>query len=163
MEHNKKFPMKQKTISILLTILMSMVGTKAFAHDIEVMNDDGVTIYYNYFNEGKELEVAGATDYGDSLVIPEKVTFMNRERKVTSIGSYALAWKYFKKVVLPPSIVYIQERAFSGSQLSSINLPDNLKSIGAYAFEQCHIQSINIPNSTNIIDEYAFANVSKRV
>ena len=58
--------MKQVTTTILLTILLSMVGTKALAYDIEVKNDDGVTIYYNYINDGKELEVTYRNeDYQD--------------------------------------------------------------------------------------------------
>ena len=36
---------------------MSMTGAKAFAHDIEVTNADGVTIYYNWINDKTELEV----------------------------------------------------------------------------------------------------------
>ena len=36
---------------------MSMAGIKAYAYDIAVENADGVNIYYNYYNEGKELEV----------------------------------------------------------------------------------------------------------
>ena len=39
--------MKQTIFSILLTMLMSMVGTKAFAEDIVVENSDGIKIYYN--------------------------------------------------------------------------------------------------------------------
>ncbi len=42
--------MKQLNITFLLTMLMSMIGIQAFAHDIEVANADGVTIYYNYIN-----------------------------------------------------------------------------------------------------------------
>ena len=50
--------MKQHIFTkILLMLLMSMVGTKALAHDIEVQNADGVTIYYNYINDGTELAV----------------------------------------------------------------------------------------------------------
>ena len=49
--------MKQISLSILLTLLMSMAGIKAYAYDIAVENADGVTIYYNYYNEGKELQV----------------------------------------------------------------------------------------------------------
>ena len=50
--------MKQLSTSILLTMLMSMVGIKALAwEDIAVENADGVTIYYNYINDGTELEV----------------------------------------------------------------------------------------------------------
>ncbi len=37
---------KQIFIPILLTLLMSMVGTKSFAHDIAVANADGKYIYY---------------------------------------------------------------------------------------------------------------------
>ena len=35
---------------------MSMVGTKASAYDIAVENEDGVTIYYNYINDGKVVK-----------------------------------------------------------------------------------------------------------
>ena len=48
---------KQSFITILLSVLMSMVGANALAYDIAVENADGVTIYYNYINDGKELEV----------------------------------------------------------------------------------------------------------
>ena len=57
--------MKDFKLSILLSILLSMVGAKAFAYDIAVKNSDGVTIYYNYINEGLELEVVAN---GNSLV-----------------------------------------------------------------------------------------------
>ena len=49
--------MKQLNITFLLTMLMSMIGIQAFAHDIEVANADGVTIYYNYKNNSTELAV----------------------------------------------------------------------------------------------------------
>ena len=37
---------KQSLITILLATLMSMNGAKVLAHDIEVSNADGVTIYH---------------------------------------------------------------------------------------------------------------------
>ena len=40
--------MRHVIISILLTVLISMFGAKAFAYDIAVENADGVTIYYIY-------------------------------------------------------------------------------------------------------------------
>ena len=49
--------MKHLQITFMLTVLMSLVGTKASAQDIAVKNSDGVTIYYNYINDGTELEV----------------------------------------------------------------------------------------------------------
>ena len=42
---------------VLFTILAMLVSVSAFSHDIEVKNADGVTIYYNYSADGKELTV----------------------------------------------------------------------------------------------------------
>ena len=44
-------------LTILLAALISMASTKALAYDIAVQNADGVTIYYNYSSDGKELSV----------------------------------------------------------------------------------------------------------
>ena len=41
----------------LLLFAMILLPLVASAHDIEVQNADGVTIYYNYINDGTELEV----------------------------------------------------------------------------------------------------------
>ena len=49
--------MKQLFISSFLIVLMSMVGEKAYAYDIAVNNANGVTIFYNYVNDGMNLEV----------------------------------------------------------------------------------------------------------
>ena len=44
----------KKLLLILVTIFLPMVAS---AHEFSVENADGVTIYYNYTNDGKELEV----------------------------------------------------------------------------------------------------------
>ena len=84
--------MRTKRIGILLTILISMVATKAFAYDIAVEND-GVTIYYNYINNGRYLEVTYYSEnnpsYSGSVMIPSEVTYDNITRNVISIGSSA--------------------------------------------------------------------------
>ena len=83
----------------LLLFAMILLPLVASAHDIEVKNADGVTIYYNYFNNGTELEVTFrgssyndySNEYQGNVAIPEEVTYMNRTRKVTSIGNYAFS------------------------------------------------------------------------
>ena len=86
--------MKFLSTKILFAILLSMMGINAFAHDIEVKNADGVTIYYNYINNGTELEVTSGQRYQGNIVIPEEVTYMTRTRKVTSIGYEAFRGCY---------------------------------------------------------------------
>ena len=75
----------------LLLFAMLLLPLVASAHDIEVQNADGVTIYYNYINNGTELEVtySNSNKYQGNVAIPEEVTYMNRTRKVTSIGNSA--------------------------------------------------------------------------
>ncbi len=108
----------------LLLLIFSLLPLVASAHDIEVKNADGVTIYYNYTNDGKELAVTFRGDksnsypneYRGNIVIPDEVTYMNRTRRVTSIGSSAF---------------------FNSSQLTSITIPNSVTSIGGYAFDEC--------------------------
>ena len=164
--------MKQHIFTkILLMLLMSMVGTKALAHDIEVQNADGVTFYYNYINDGTELEVtfrgsksdSYSNEYQGNVAIPEEVTYMNRTRKVTSIGSWAFEdCSGLTSVTIPNSVTSIGESAFYYcSSLTSVTIPNSVTSIGNFAFYYCKgLTSVTIPNSVTSIGKYAFANCS---
>ena len=149
--------MKHVVNYYLLIVLVSMLGVKAFAYDIEVKNSDGVTIYYNYINDGKELEVAKGW-YSGTVSIPEEVTFMNRTRKVTSIGIYAFEGRVLTNVTIPNSVTSIGISAFEGCDLTSITIPNSVINIGGSAFKCCSLTSVIIPNSVTTIGSYAFEN-----
>ena len=163
--------MKQFILSILLTLLMSTAGINAFAYDIAVENADGVTIYYNYYKEGKELQVTylnsnnsyqdNKNAYIDNVVIPEEVMYMNRTRKVTSIGEYAFSYcSGLTSVTIPNNVTSIGERVFQYcSLLTSVTIPNNVTSIGGSAFSGCfRLTSVTIPNSVTSIEDYTFYN-----
>ena len=146
---------------------MILLPLVASAHDIEVKNADGKTIYYNYINNGTELEVTyqGSSydsysgEYQGNVVIPEEVTFMNRTLKVTSIGEGAFrGCSGLTSITIPNSVTSIEWYAFWGcSSLTSITIPNSVTSIGGSAFYNCSgLTSITIPNSVTGIGYMEF-------
>ena len=118
--------MKKQCITFLLTILISMMGVQGFAHDIEVANADGVTIYYTYINNIPELEVScqGFTfdsfsnEYTGHVVIPETVTYNGTTYSVTSIGGSAFRdCSSLTSVTIPNSVTSIGYGAFLGTSI----------------------------------------------
>ena len=151
-----------------LVLLMSMASTKVFAYDIAVANADGKTIYYNYINNGTELEVtndgSSFTEYSGNIVIPETVNIMNHSRKVTSIGSAAFSGhgsSNLTSVTIPNSVTSIGNYAFYNCGLKSVTIPNSVTSIGSYAFEGCSgLTSMTIGNGVTSIGFEAFARCS---
>ena len=129
--------MRKLQLSFLLAILMSMVGTKAFAYDAEI---DG--IYYNFSNNGATVTYKAYeqwnyfSDYTGEVSIPGSVTYNGTTYSVTSIGNYA----------------------FCGcSSLTSVTIPESVTSIGEYAFLDCSgLTSVTIGSSVTSIDRGAF-------
>ena len=152
--------MKAKRICLLLTILLCMVSSKAFAYDIAVENEDRVTIYYNYINDGKELEVTPAPSrYSGDIVIPSEVTYENITRKVTAIGDFAFErCSSLTSVVIPNSVIYLGSEPFAYSySLTSVSIGNSVATIGDFAFAKCSsLTSVTIGNSVERICERAF-------
>ena len=149
---------------LFLSTLLLALPLLASAYDIAVENADGVTIYYNYYNNGTELEVTSSSSssprYSGVVNIPEEVTYMGRTRKVTRIGYEAFQNCYdMTSVTIPNSVTTIETGAFNGcSGLTSVTIPNSVTTIGGYAFNKCTgLTSVTIPNSVTSIGEAAFS------
>ena len=148
----------------MLTLLMSMVCIQASAHDIEAVNNDGVTIYYVWTNNNTELEVSFKGDswrsyaYTGIVAIPESVTYNGTSFPVTSIGNNAFKYNSVTSVTIPNTVTTIDEGAFLGCRsLTSVNIPNSVTAIGKKVFSGCQrLTNINIPNSVTTIGESIF-------
>lgn len=146
-------------LHIILTLLLCCAGTKTFAYDIAVSNSDGVTIYYNYINDGTELEVAWKSSYTGTINIPEYVTYNDKTYSVTAIGAEAFKnCTGLTSVTIPNSVTSIGANAFAFcSGLTSMTIPNSVISIGHSAFYVCSgLTSVTIPNSVTSIDYTTF-------
>ena len=163
--------MKQSIITILLTVLMSMTETIAFAHNIEAKNADGKTIYYIWTNNKTELAVSyRGSNYHDfrdrykgKVVIPESVKYNGSTYPVTSIGKDAFSGcSPLTSVVIPTSVTSIGKFAFANcSRLTSITIPNSVTYIDGGALIGCtDLPSITIPNSVTSISDEVFCGCS---
>ena len=143
---------------LFLSTLLLALPLLASAYSIAVENADGVTIYYNYYNNGTELEVTQG-GYSGVVNIPEEVAYMGRTRKVTSIGYKAFYFcRNLTSVTIPNSVTSIGNSAFSYcSGFTSVTIPNSVISIGNSAFSYCSgLISVNIPNSVTSIGDGTF-------
>ena len=149
--------MRKLQLSFLLAILMSMVGTKAFAYDAEI---DG--IYYNFDSSAMTAEVTyGNTDYSGSITIPKFVTYEGSTYSVTAIGLYAFhECTGLTSVTIPDGVESIIGSAFRGcSGLISITIPNSVTTICTDAFHDCTgLTSVTMGNGVTSILEEAFDN-----
>ena len=154
--------MEKIKLTVLFTVLMSMAGLNTLAHDIEMVNADGVTIYYNFIGNN-ELEVTyGGTHYvytATSIVIPASIEYEGNIYDVTRIGSHAFdRCNNLSSISIPTSVRSIGDMAFGEcTSLATITIPDGVTSIETMAFVHCSVlSSIIIPNSVANIDTSVF-------
>lgn len=144
-----------------------MLGVNVLAHDIEVANSDGVTIYYTFKNDKTELAVSyygkssstTPDEYSGNVVIPESVTYEGSTYPVTSIGTSAFRECVgLTSVTIPNSVTSIGDYAFRDcSGLTIVTLPNSISSIGSTAFYNCSaLTNIIIPSSITSIGSHPF-------
>lgn len=115
--------------------------------DYSFYKQGGEYILYRYNGSDKELTLPGLIDGGHSY----------------QIGRGVFSHKDVVSVIMPESVIAIDDKAFSGcSNLTSVVIGENVTSIGEFAFYYCsRLTSIIIPEKVAAIGGYAFNDCSK--
>jgi formylglycine-generating enzyme required for sulfatase activity len=143
-----------KTIFLIVGILFFPL--EFFAVPIYV---DG--IYYE-FSENEAIvtkrHYLNDPDYSGYIVIPEKITYLDKTYTIVAIGNDAFSGTSITGVVIPPSVTYIGYSAFwNCDRLSNVIIPISVTSIGQDAFGACdNLTSIVIPSLVADIGARAF-------
>lgn len=141
---------------LLLSMLLSMTGTKSFAHDISVGIFEAMSIEFEWTNNN-ELAVTAAD--GNDVVIPESVFYEGKTYPVTGISDDAFYNCFtLTSITIPNSVTSIGNSAFYGcSSLTSITIPNSVTTIGYNAFKNCSaLTSVTISNSMTTIGNSVF-------
>jgi hypothetical protein len=78
---------------------------------------------------------------------------------VTVIGSHAFYdVEQTDRVIIPRSVISIEDYALYGMRLQNVTLPDNLTAIGEWAFANNRLTAVAIPKNITVIGERAFGN-----
>lgn len=173
------FEMKKK----LFLIAFLLISISINAYDFTVKNEDGLSIYFNYINNGTEVEVTyegyykswnssklkydyyydgyRGGCYGKNLVIPETVSYNDRTFPVTQIGTSAFRDSYAKSIILPNSITIIGSYSFQDCWIEEMAIPDDVTVIAFSAFSGCNrLKSVSFPEGLKEIRSSAFEGCS---
>lgn len=140
------------SLALLLTVSMSAFAQVFFFNNIA----------YTVLSEpDKTVEVCeGSLFFGSELIIPEKVTYSEKEYTVTAIGASAfLNTASIISVSIPATVKTIGISAFGFcANLTSCIFEgeSQLKQISDYAFNNTGLTTIDIPASVTSIGAYAF-------
>lgn len=147
------------TKRIFTALLLAIIAVTSYAYDFKV---DG--IYYNLDSNGDAVVTHGDDKYGGDVIIPEYVTWDQKNRKVVGIGERAFeACLYLTSVYISYYATVIDDFAFYNCErLEEVRLHTKVKKIGLYAFYGCkQLTDFTFPAALEEIGQYAFAECSK--
>ena len=143
----------------------SMIRINIASGNANFVSADGVL-----FNKTKSMLVAFPAGITTAYALPEITRSIGEYAfgytrlsqidlmYVTSIGKMSFASSRLESIVIPDTVVVMDEKAFSNSTLSTVVLGDGLTEISEGAFDRCiYLSSVEIPGNIREIEADAFA------
>ena len=143
--------MRRKSLSLLLGIVAMLLPTIAGAYDFETGG-----LYYDVvsFTEFNCVVVPSPDDnpYSGDIVVPDVVTYNNRDLKVVGIAEYAFRNRSIDSVLIGDNVMVIGVNAFSQSTVKKVTFGKGVIILGEHAFSECqNIVSVKLPEKLTII------------
>ena len=141
-------------------ILRQSVKTSLGEHPLRPIK---VPLEYGIFKKGV---TRGDTDYVTEAIVTNGSKYFGREyetdeyESITVHGGELSAFKNLRRVHLPKSLYYVDDRTFMDcTNLEEVNIPEGIQQIKYGAFKNClSLKSIDFPSTLTLIDRYAFEN-----
>ena len=131
------------------TILSSNIEVDGIYYDLKRSTHEATVTY-----KGSSYYTQEEDRYVDTVVIPEKIVYNDTTYDVTRIGFVAFGFCHdLKAVVIPNSIIRIDDAFYECTSLESLNIPASVQKIDALYgwFYGCtNLKSINIDSNNNI-------------
>lgn len=142
---------------VATTVFTNAQASKVY--DFEAVNAEGQTLYYKILSsESGTCELAGETYLYNltDVVVPEYVTYRQKQFQVIRIGDNAFNSCPLAHITLPNSITEIGVCSFAYTLMKSVELPSGIRRIGKGAFLHSMLESMNWPESVAVIEENTF-------
>lgn len=138
--------------SCVSTQQVSICCGESFEQDFTAQ-EGGVSGYFSYSVTDGQVTITGYNGPGGTVTIPPTINSL----PVTAIGSYAIENGGVTSIIIPGSVVTIEDDAFDGSSITSIIIPNSVISIGNAAFANCYnLTSVTLGTNLATIGSAAF-------
>ena len=119
---------------------------------------DGESIEFTYFIDSTGAVITGYTGSSANVSVPSRI----QGRPVTEIAHSAFAGSELVSVVLPETVTFVGDLAFSEcALLESVTLPEGLEYLGNWAFYGCEsLGAVTIPSTVTFIGYNTFSGCS---
>ena len=95
---------------------------------------------------------------GDSAFEDKQLTEVILPDSIIKIENNAFDCNQLSSIIIPEGVIFIGACAFRFNKLESIKIPDNVTEIGKAAFSSNKLSSITFPNGITKIGDYLFSN-----
>lgn len=146
----KKIPL---IVSSLLALVFSMTSCKDSDKNEPLPSPydlimEGIAYRFTGINQIEVAAITQPSDYSGNIIIPETVQTGNKILIVSSIGEKAFYKSSITGIIFPETLTQIGDEAFYGCEgLKELVLPSSVVFIGNYAFSSSGIQTLTVETS----------------